>query len=65
MTKLYNINTDALPELITRVGKVFEDACRYIDGHSQPLPTLAVSPTLDGLERDWAELQACKKVNDP
>ena len=64
MTKLSNIKTDKLGEIIPKVTEVFEEACRYIDGHSQPLVTLAVSPTLTGLEQHWADLQELKKVND-
>lgn len=64
MTRLPNINTDKLGEIIPKVTKVFEEACRYIDGHSQPLVTLGVSPTLAGLEQHWNELQELKKVND-
>lgn len=64
MTKLSQINTDQLGELIPRVTAIFEEACRFIDGHSQPLPTLGVSPTLSGLEEHWSELQECKKAND-
>ncbi len=64
MTRLPNINTDKLGEIIPKVTEVFEEACRYIDGHSQPLVTLGVSPTLAGLEQHWAELQELKKAND-
>lgn len=64
MTRLPNINTDTLAEIIPRVTEIFEEACRYIDGHSQPLITLGVSPTLAGLEEHWAELQRLKRVND-
>lgn len=64
MTRLANINTEKLGEIIPKVTDVFEEACRYIDGHSQPLVTLGVSPTLSGLEQHWAELQALKKAND-
>lgn len=64
MTTLANINTEKLPELIATVTKVFDDACRYIDGHSQPLPTLGVSPTLEGLKSDWATLETAKKINE-
>jgi ABC-type histidine transport system ATPase subunit len=64
MTRLANINTEKLPELIETVVGIFEDACRFIDGHSQPLPTLGVSPTLAGLEDHWAKLQACVNIND-
>ena len=64
MTRLSNINTGKLPELIETVVGIFEEACRYIDGHSQPLPTLGVSPTLAGLEEHWARLQACVNINE-
>lgn len=64
MGGLTRIKVDALPDCISKVTKVFDDACRYIDGHSQPLATLAVAPTLDGLKADWEALQACKKDHD-
>lgn len=64
MTKLVNIKTEKLGEIIPKVTEVFEEACRYIDGHSQPLVTLAVSPTLTGLEQHWADLLELKKIND-
>lgn len=60
MTNLPKIKADALPAAIETVNRIFEDACRYIDGHSQPLPTLGVSPTLGGLETHWAELAAAR-----
>lgn len=64
MTRLPNINTDKLGEIIPKVTEVFEEACRFIDGHSQPLVTLGVSPTLAGLEQHWTDLQGLKKLND-
>lgn len=64
MTRLANIKTDTLGEIIPKVTGIFEEACRYIDAHSQPLVTLGVSPTLAGLEQHWDELQALKRVND-
>ena len=64
MTTLGNINVDKLGEIIPKVGEVFEEACRYIDGHSQALITQGVSPSLAGLEQHWAELQELKKLND-
>lgn len=64
MTRLSKIKTDKLGEIIPKVTEVFEEACRYIDGHSQPLPTLGVSPTLTDLKRHWAELQGLRAVND-
>lgn len=64
MTTLVNINVDKLGEIIPKVSAAFLEACRYIDGHSQPLVTLGVSPTLTGLETRWAELQQLKLLND-
>ncbi len=64
MTRLANINTDRLGDIIPKVTVIFDEACRYIDGHSQPLVTLAVNPTLAGLEQHWAALQELKKLND-
>lgn len=64
MTRLGNINTEKLGDIIPKINEVFEDACRYIDGHSQPLVTLGVSPTLAGLEQHWADLQELKRVNE-
>jgi energy-coupling factor transporter ATP-binding protein EcfA2 len=64
MTKLEKINTEKLGEIIPKVTEVFVVACRYIDGHSQPLATLGVTPTLSGLEEHWQELQDLKKKND-
>lgn len=61
MTALARIKPGALPTAIQTVTKIFDDACRYIDGHSQPLVSLGVSPTLAGLEADWATLQQCQK----
>ncbi len=64
MTVLQNIKVDALPAAIAVVTRIFEEACRYIAGHSQPLASLSVSPTLLGLEHHWKELQDCKKDHD-
>ncbi|MBD8869312.1 AAA family ATPase [Nocardioides sp. MJB4] len=62
MTNLSKIKAEALPEAIETVNRVFEEACRYIDGHSQPLPALGVSPTLAGLEAHWAELTTARST---
>ncbi len=61
MTALPKIKAAALPEAIETVTTVFEDACRYIDGHSQPLPSLGVAPTLADLEKDWGTLKDCQR----
>lgn len=60
MTNLSKLKVDVLPEVCEVVTRIYEDACRFIDGHSQPLPTLGVSPTLKTLEEHWAELQAAR-----
>lgn len=64
MSTLPNIDGSKLNDIGPKVTEIFEVACRYIDGHSQPLLTLGVSPTLSGLEEHWAELQELKKLND-
>lgn len=64
MTTLPSIDGSKLDEIGPKVAEIFEVACRYIDGHSQPLVTLGVSPTLTGLEQHWAELQELKKQHD-
>jgi hypothetical protein len=62
MTNLPKIKPAALPATIETVNRIFEEACRYIDGHSQPLPSLNVSPTLAGLEAHWAELAQARST---
>ena len=60
MTTLPDIRIDRLSGSIATVFKVFEDACRYTDAHSQPLITSAIQPTLALLEQDWKTLQECR-----
>jgi energy-coupling factor transporter ATP-binding protein EcfA2 len=60
MTNLPKIKAGALPAAIETVNRIFEEACRYIDGHSQPLASLSVSPTFTGLEAHWAELSQAR-----
>ena len=62
MAALARIKPGALPAAITTVTEIFEDACRYIDAHSQPLASQGVSPTLAGLESDWAKLEQARKA---
>ena len=61
MTSLSSINVQKLDETRQIVTSVFEDACRYTEAHSQPLPTLTVAPKLSDLENDWARLQKCRR----
>lgn len=60
MGNLSRIKVSALPDVIETVTRIFNDACRFIDGHSQPLASLGVSPTLTGLETHWAELKEAR-----
>jgi len=64
MGKLSEINVDKFGEIVPKVNEVFDLACRYMEGHSQPLATLGVSATLAGLEGHWQELKDLKKRND-
>jgi energy-coupling factor transporter ATP-binding protein EcfA2 len=62
MTVLAQIKADALPAATEVVTRIFEEACRYIPGHSQPLASLGVAPTLPGLEAHWKELQEAQQA---
>ena len=57
MTMLPKIKTGALAAAFEVIFPVYEKACRIIEAHSQPLETLEVRPTLDGLRKDWENLQ--------
>ncbi|HEY8083524.1 MAG TPA: AAA family ATPase [Solirubrobacterales bacterium] len=62
MTKLRNIKTERLSEAIEEVLPVFEKACRITEGHSQPLETLGIRPSLEELEADWKRIQDALKA---
>jgi energy-coupling factor transporter ATP-binding protein EcfA2 len=64
MGNLSEINVDMFGEIVPKVNEIFDLACRYMEGHSQPLATLGVSATLVGLKGHWQELQNLKKQND-
>ena len=57
---LKKIKVSKLEQTIETVTSVFDDACRYIDAHSQPLPTHGVNPKLSDLENDWGKLRGCR-----
>jgi hypothetical protein len=65
MTKLSKINFAGLEAAVSAINPIFEDCCRYIGSHSQPLETLNVRPTLTMLKSDWKKMQdaraACMK----
>jgi hypothetical protein len=58
MTSLAKIKGDRLGAAIVVIMPIFEDCCRYMGGHSQPMETLSVRPTLDDLKTAWANVQA-------
>lgn len=60
MTKLPKINFAGLEAAVAAINPIFEDCCRYIGSHSQPLETLNVRPTLDTLKTDWKTIQAAR-----
>ena len=60
MTSLARIKVSKLDDTFDTVTTVFDNACRYIDAHSQPLITLGVAPTLSQLQDDWSKLQKCR-----
>ena len=64
MMALDRIKVSVFDETRKTVVSVFERACRYMEGHSQPLATLGVAPTLTGLETDWTSLKECKERHD-
>jgi energy-coupling factor transporter ATP-binding protein EcfA2 len=63
MTNLEKIKVEKLPQVIGAVSSVFDDACRFTEAHSQPIATLGVAPTLEGLEADWSKLQEARKLH--
>jgi len=64
MTSLERIDGDKLNQIAPKVAKIYEIACRYIEGHSQPQVTLGVSPTISGLEEHWQDLQDLRKLHN-
>ena len=64
MTVLAKIKYDRLEPAARLILEIFEKSCRYIPGHSQPLETLGVVPTLVEVEQDWKKLQQAKDEYD-
>lgn len=60
MTMLPNINFSGLKDAAEAINPVYEDCCRYIGSHSQPLETLNVRPTLTTLKSDWKKVQEAR-----
>ena len=61
MTSLSRIKVQKFEQTRQTVTAVFGDACRYIEAHSQPLPTLGVAPKLADLKSDWEKLRKCRR----
>lgn len=60
MTMLPQINGDRLEEATNVILPVFEKCCRYMRGHSQPMETLNIQPSLAELQEDWAAVQEAR-----
>jgi hypothetical protein len=61
MTKLPQINFNGLQAAVSAINPIYEDCCRYIGSHSQPLETLNVRPTLTTLKSDWDKVQEARE----
>jgi len=57
MTKLPDLDTENLRGGIEDLVPVYEAACRFMDGHSQPTEQANVQPTLASLEQDFRTVQ--------
>ncbi len=60
MTMLPKINFGCLEKAVAAINPIYEDCCRYIGSHSQPLETLNVRPTLETLKEDWEKVQEAR-----
>lgn len=62
MTRLPNINFHGLQVAVAVIAPLFEDCCRYIASHSQPMETLNVRPDLATLKADWEKIQKARSA---
>ncbi len=62
MGRLNNLRPDLFTDAIDRINPLFDKACRYMGGHSQPLEQLSVRPSVEDLEQDWTELQELRRA---
>lgn len=60
MTVLPKINFGELEGSVKVINAIYEDCCRYIGSHSQPMETLNVRPALDTLKADWKKVQEAR-----
>ena len=61
MTRLPNIKFDCLREAVDAINPIFEQCCRFIASHSQPLETLNVRPSIAELKQDWKIARDARK----
>lgn len=62
MGNLKKVKADRLPAAATAVTEVFERACRYMAGHSQPLARLGKRPSLAEAQADWKKCEEALKA---
>lgn len=62
MTKLPSIRPDEIPKANSVIEPIFDKACRYMGGHSQPTEQLHVRPTIDELEQDFNQLDEMRSA---
>ncbi len=62
MQNLTGIHADRLGTAIATIYPIWEKACRYMTGHSQPMDTLGIRATVTELKQDWADLQQALKA---
>lgn len=60
MTVLKNIKGRALSDAFNVIVPVFEDCCRFMSSHSQPLETLNVRPNIERAKEDLKKVQAAQ-----
>ena len=66
MGGLRNVHPERMQAAIDVIEQLFNDACRYIPDHSQPLPTLSARPTLAEAQTRWsAALNAVDAYRNP
>lgn len=52
MTKLSAIKGAEIAPIAAQIDPIFDKACRYMGGHSQPIEQLNVRPSIDELQKD-------------
>jgi AAA domain len=61
MTRVRNIRPEEIPRANAVVEPIFDKACRYMGGHSQPLEQLSVRPTIAEARQDFETLDAMRR----